>query len=1142
MMIIKSKNSRRRTALLQSTAIIFAISGYAAMAADTGFDNTGFSITLDNSTIAGAPYVNAPLSNSVDVNVAYDGFDTRQLLNVMTDDSRNSFSAGEHVDFVTSSNYPAYISRGEIQIIDLAARGTPVVARITASPNSTAAWQMPADGSGNYAYIYRVYDSNGRFDETIAVRLNRASGVTETQAASFGPAVVNADEDHTARRGISVRGGLVTASGSATPGGSVVIMGETVPVDASGKFSVSRLLPVGDQVVTVDSDGQRVIRDIEIPASEWFHVAIADVTAGWRYDGAGNEDPSYVNGRVAYYVKGQTASGWRITSSLDTGDGPIEDILTRLNDKDPQRVLERLRSDGNDLYPTYGDDSTYYDDTPTMGRVYFRAENENLSVMWGDFAADLASATLLQNSRDLYGAEIRYQSTAATQNGEARVSAVINAAQPETVPQRDILQGTGGSVYFLSHQDISGGSLDLAIEVVDKDTGRVISRTSLQQGIDYTIDHVQGMLLLSSTLSSGGSGSGVVSGSDEVINNLVAQYEYTPTALAVDESVVSGRAEAWVNDNLRVAATAMQEQTAAGEQLWTSADALLRFGKSSFVELEVARVSGPGAGYTTSTDGGLTIISIAGTPTGGADAISLNSHFELTDLGMSQNGHFGIYYENKGAGFATLSETITDAQTILGVEGEIDISDRLTFGFDAEQFQRSSGDSTDEGEIRVAFDPFDKFTVEAGLHYLDQVTIGDPTKTGERLSAGLRLIYNASEQSQYYVFAQTSLNNSGGLASNERYGLGFDTQLTDELSLAAEVSSETAGLGGSARISYATTAQNEVYLGYTLDPTRAGAGGALQDQGRFVLGGKNQLSDSLSTYAETVFDQPDHQRSLTQIYGVNYAPDAYWSLGSTFELGEVTDSLSGDFDRMAASLGTAYDNGEGRNWRARVEYRDENGVGTTRDRTTWGLSAGFTNMVNDDWRLLGSVDALHSQSAESDFRNGEYVRASVGYAFRPVDNEKLNLLFRATYLRDLPGEDQISANGSVDGPLQVSSILSLNAGYDLSPSLTVGAKLGYRMSQIATRGTTAFTENTAALAVTRLDWHVVHNWDIMGEARIMHTVESGIDDIGGLVGVYRHMGDNLKLGVGYEFGAVSDEMESIDYTGQGLFLNLVAKY
>ncbi|WP_170063383.1 hypothetical protein [Albidovulum inexpectatum] len=45
-----------------------------------------------------------------------------------------------------------------------------------------------------------------------------------------------------------------------------------------------------------------------------------------------------------------------------------------------------------------------------------------------------------------------------------------------------------------------------------------------------------------------------------------------------------------------------------------------------------------------------------------------------------------------------------------------------------------------------------------------------------------------------------------------------------------------------------------------------------------------------------------------------------------------------------------------------------------------------------------------------------------------------------------------------------------------------------------------------------------------------------------MLGVYRHVGTKAKIGIGYEWGRVSDDLADIDYDGQGVFLNLVAKF
>ncbi len=1119
--------------------------------AGNGFDSAGFSISVDGQTVAGtAPPYNPDRSSDIaaadaGVDIRYDGLDTRRMLNATTDDLRTAYRAGEPVRFRTSSNYPAFIERAEIRIIDLEKRGRPTVATIPASSNGTVPWVMPQDGSGRFAYVLRVYDAKGRFDETTPLEIRRTEKAFETHRQVGTVAVAPGEgEDHTARRGIPVNGGLITASGGgAVPGGTVKVMGESVPVDGSGRFVVSRILPAGDHVVTVEAGGRRIVRDINIPASEWFGTGIIDITAGLREGGSGSLDNSYLDGRIAFYLKGKTRGGFTITGSLDTGDGPIEDIFSRLNDKDPRRVLERLREDGTELYPTYGDDSTFFDDTPTAGRIYLRAESDTLRLTWGDFKAGMTGASLLQNTRDLYGAELRYRSRNTTDQGEPRFSAVAYAASPDTLSQRDILRGTGGSVYFLTRQDITSGSTVLSVQTVDRDTGRVVSSRTLSPGLDYTIDHIQGLVMLTSPLESGAADDGLISdGGSEYDVNLVAQYEYTPNGSTPDDLALGGRIEAWAGNRLRFGATVMRENVSGADQDMQGADLRYQLSDSSYAEVEYARTAGPGFARSSSTDGGLTIVSSTGLATAGAGALRFDSHFDLRDLGLQRDGFVELYHERKQAGFSTLSEDVTADQTLSGGAFEVAVNSRLTFAGDVERFTQAGGNSRDEAELRLGYELSERWTIEGGLAFVDKITLGDPSQTGQRTDAAVRVSHRRSDDLELYAFGQGTLSARGTIARNDRLGAGLDAQLSEKLRLEAEASGGTAGPGGALRLSYAPTADSELYLGYTLDPTRAGAGGPLRDRGRVVLGGSYRASERVMAYSEMVLDQPGNQTSLSRIFGVNYTPTSAWTLGASVELGEVRDATSGDFDRLALSLGAAYARDEDLSWRTRLEYRNEDGVGTTRDRDTWALAAGFTNKVNDNWRLLGSVDALISDSAEGDFRNGEYVRASVGYAYRPVDNEKLNLLFRYTHLRDLPGEDQVGADGTMNQPLQVSNIVSVNGSYDLSPKLTFGAKLGYRQSSIAARGTTAFTDNTATLAAVRLDWHVTHKWDIMGEGRALFTAESDTTELGAVLSVYRHLNANVKLGVGVEWGSVSDNLANINYESRGLFLNLVNKF
>jgi len=160
------------------------------VASGGSFGATGFAISIDNTPVAGAqpprnPQRAADIANDMaEVDVRFDGLDTRRLLNVMTSDGKTSYRAGETVTFRASSNYPAFIRRAEVQIRDRSQIGAPVVATVPIDANCVASFTMPSDGSSDLAYALRVYDAQGRYDQTAPLALSRSARTTETTGAA----------------------------------------------------------------------------------------------------------------------------------------------------------------------------------------------------------------------------------------------------------------------------------------------------------------------------------------------------------------------------------------------------------------------------------------------------------------------------------------------------------------------------------------------------------------------------------------------------------------------------------------------------------------------------------------------------------------------------------------------------------------------------------------------------------------------------------------------------------------------------------------------------------------------------------------------------------------------------------------------
>jgi regulator of sirC expression with transglutaminase-like and TPR domain len=84
-----------------------------------------------------------------------------------------------------------------------------------------------------------------------------------------------------------------------------------------------------------------------------------------------------------------------------------------------------------------------------------------------------------------------------------------------------------------------------------------------------------------------------------------------------------------------------------------------------------------------------------------------------------------------------------------------------------------------------------------------------------------------------------------------------------------------------------------------------------------------------------------------------------------------------------------------------------------------------------------------------------------------------------------------------------------------------------------------FFDNPAQLAVLRVDWRFLKEWDTLAEARTLYLLDISQRRRGVLAAIYRHISKNLKAGLGYNFTDFSDDLIDLKYNHRGVFVNLI---
>ena len=108
---------------------------------------------------------------------------------------------------------------------------------------------------------------------------------------------------------------------------------------------------------------------------------------------------------------------------------------------------------------------------------------------------------------------------------------------------------------------------------------------------------------------------------------------------------------------------------------------------------------------------------------------------------------------------------------------------------------------------------------------------------------------------------------------------------------------------------------------------------------------------------------------------------------------------------------------------------------------------------------------------------------------------------------------------------QSSHVLLIDTIYDLTPWLSVGAKYGLRSGSLKDAKINGrWFSSRAQLYSVRLDLPLVKEEDAVAEGRTLSATEAKDLRTGALLGVYRHLGEHFKVGVGYNFTDYSDDL------------------
>lgn len=599
--------------------------------------------------------------------------------------------------------------------------------------------------------------------------------------------------------------------------------------------------------------GSRYRKQLKVGEDYMMFVALGDGKIGYNMN-KGNIEPIksddkyrpgfYQEGKMAYYLKGKIKGKYLVASSFDT-------------ERKQKEMFRGLKDD--EYYPVYGDTSSVnYDAANTQGPLYLLVEWDKSQAIWGNYAVDFNDTEFARYTRTLYGGKFDHTSVATTPYGDPKTKLVVFHAEVRQRAAHNELLGTGGSLYYLKHQDIIAGTDRIYLETRDAVTGQVKSITQMAQGVDYNIDYSQGRILFWKPVSMSVESASIIS--DGLLNGdpvyVVSDYEYT-----VKDKIVEGtqgaRVAGAITDKLVLGATYVAETQADKNYTLKGQDVLFRVSKDATMRAEYAESTSSDSGNFISTDGGITFSEV-----GGANNIMGKAYGLRYDARLYNRLGFSSYYKWVDPGFSAAGASSGEGKELKGINMTFDLTPvtRLTASYDIQKL-------IDQGNLTTRMQVGARETRTIALQIVhearrlrltgefrnqlvtDKDSLYDSPANDAKNTAALQADYMLNEKTDLMLRHQQDME-KGRLAHTD--AVGIKRRLTDKLTGTLEQSVGSDGVGTKAGLSANVTPKLALTTDYAVAALKSG-----KTLSTATVGAKGEVNDKTSlqtTYGMTQTD------------------------------------------------------------------------------------------------------------------------------------------------------------------------------------------------------------------------------------------------------------------------------------------------
>ncbi|MBI4394560.1 MAG: hypothetical protein HY583_00025 [Candidatus Omnitrophica bacterium] len=963
---------------------------------------------------------------------------------------------------------------------------------------------------------------------------------------------------------ISIAGSTVKIKGLTHQANKCFLNGREVLIQPDGAFYEETIIPLGETELTilvVDPEGRtaRYSKKIKAKENDFFLVGLIDGTLNfievderfsWERDSKSYPDDGFhPDGKISYYAGAKLFGKYLFKSSLDTEKTTQDKLFTYI---DPDKY-----------YPIYGDNSTVVYDVNSQGPFYALFEWDKSVATFGNYQTQIGNedSKLLNYNRTLYGGKVHIETPKRTVYGDSVTQFKGFWAEANQQAGHSELLATGGSLYYFRHRNIAEGSEQIRLEVRDKNSGMTIYTIPQASGVDYEMKYDEGRILFKKPILSIAPSDTIISASVLEGNPVyvLANYEYKNqdaflvTLDDLDNQSAGFQFSQHLGNHVRAGVTHVQEQKDGKYYKLTGGDTTLKLGNFTQVNAEVANSRADSTKSYISYGGGYEYSELSADNLVDGTAVRVQGNSSLGEYFGKEKGFLDLsgYWQKISRDFSSADSLFEAGARKYGLDLSHNLTqnDRLRFLYSREDLAKGFDNDGVENQIQAKRlqdftgqwnHRWNQFTFTSEYLFKDEKESLSPIRDAGKGHVkghlvGERVQYDLSKRTSVYLGQQVGINDL-----NDSFTIaGISKKITDKLSVSAQAGAGPMGNSVMAGVEKTVDQNTSAYSHYTITNshtdgrtsiTSFGSNSKVSENAKLRRERQVITSDSRSTYRA---DLVGYEQQIT--------PELYLDASSQRrdeKQSPNTVSGAGARDAHTASIFFVVPD--------RVKFQSKNEHRLNSD-DMWQVL--FDNQgevkVTKDFFLFGEHEYSRTRKSISGID-----KKQVGIAFRPVNYDWFNALFKYIRLGDDRPEDLGSADGGFLVTQSKSDVLAEEHAIDLPLHFQIVQKLAFKKEDFIAQDPTNLirtTENLEAfLWIHRLNYHLTNRIDIAAEYRRLRQRGSAVQskEHGLLFEIMFQIVKHIGIGVGFNGTSFTDDLLATkDHkSARGFFFRFQGKY